>query len=221
VPADRAPAELHDSPLGRPPTSRYVIFFTLAIGGCLADLATKHLVFRWLGVAPFFLDPARPDTQARWRGDAALDHLWWLVEPRLGIQTSLNTGAVFGLGGGYWWLFAVFAVVALVGIVAWLFYFGAAHDRWLTVTLGLITGGIVGNLYDRLGLYDTAGLKSAYHHAVRDWILFQWPETGLPFLNPWPNFNIADSLLVVGAILLVVHAMWWQSPATRASSPSR
>jgi signal peptidase II len=202
------------------PRSRYLTFFLLAAGGCAADLATKQVVFRWLGLPSDFLIPGDAAAALRWRGDPALPHLWWLWEGRLGIQTSLNTGAVFGLGGGYWWLFACFAVVALSGIVAWLFYFRAAHDRWLTVTLGMVTGGILGNLYDRLSLWDTAGLRPEYQHAVRDWILFVWPESGLPFFNPWPNFNIADSLLVTGAIMLVVHALLWRADGQEPSTPN-
>jgi signal peptidase II len=186
------------------------VFFLLAAGGCAADLVTKGAVFQWLGVPPQFQDLRDPAASARWRGDPSLDHLWWLWEGRLGIQTSLNTGAVFGLAPGWWWLFAVFAVVAVVGIVVWLFAYQAARDRWLTVTLGMVTGGILGNLYDRLSLWDTTGLLPEYHRAVRDWILFRWPESGLPFFDPWPNFNIADSLLVTGAIMLVVHALLWR-----------
>ena len=49
-----------------------------------------------------------------------------------------------------------------------------------------------------------------YQHGVRDWILFVWPEIGWKMFNPWPNFNIADSLLVTGAIMLVVHAVVWR-----------
>ena len=37
-----------------------------------------------------------------------------------------------------------------------------------------------------------------------------WPEVKLRIFNPWPNFNIADSLLVTGAIMLVVHALVWR-----------
>ena len=195
-----------------------MVFLTLALFGCAADLFTKQAVFRWLGVPGHFLDPRAPDAASRWRGDPALDHLWWLWDQRLGVQTSLNTGAVFGLGAGWWWLFVTFAVVALVGIVMWLFKYQAAHDRWLTVTLGLVTGGILGNLHDRLGLWSTAGILPSYQHAVRDWILFQWPESGLPFLDPWPNFNIADSLLVTGAIMLVVHACLWREPAPQGQA---
>jgi signal peptidase II len=73
-----------------------------------------------------------------------------------------------------------------------------------------VTGGILGNLYDRLGLWNSAGLAAEFRHGVRDWILFVWPESGLKIFNPWPNFNIADSLLVTGAIMLVVHAVVWR-----------
>jgi signal peptidase II len=122
----------------------------------------------------------------------------------------MNPGALFGMGQGYWWVFACLSILATLGILTWLFVYGAARDRWLTVALGSITGGILGNLYDRLGLWNPAGLRPEYQHGVRDWILFRWPESGLAIFDPWPNFNIADSLLVTGAILLVVHAIVWR-----------
>lgn len=192
------------------PRNRYVIFLAIALLGFAADWATKEAVFDWLGVHAHFVDDSRAENFARWRGDPSLPHRWWLIEGRLGIETSINTGALFGMGQGRWWLFASLAVVALIGIPTWLFYFGAAHDRWITVAIGSVTGGILGNLYDRLGLWDSAGLNAGYHHGVRDWILFVWPEIGWKMFNPWPNFNIADSLLVTGAIMLVVHAVVWR-----------
>ena len=192
------------------PRNRYVIFLAIALLGFAADWGTKEAVFDWLGVHTDFVDKSQPENLSRWRGDPSRDHLWWLWEGRLGIQTSINTGALFGMGAGRWWLFASLAVVALIGIPTWLFYFGAAHDRWITVAIGSVTGGILGNLNDRLGLWDSAGLNAAYQHGVRDWILFVWPEAGMKMFNPWPNFNIADSLLVTGAIMLVVHAVVWR-----------
>ena len=54
------------------------------------------------------------------------------------------------------------------------------------------------------------GLPVELQHGVRDWVLFVWPEARLQIFNPWPNFNIADSLLVTGAIMLVVHAAVWR-----------
>jgi signal peptidase II len=143
---------------------------------------------------------------------------WWLIENRFGIQTSLNPGALFGMGAGWWWLFALLSVVALTGILTWLFYFRAATDRWITVALGFVSGGILGNLYDRLGWDKLPGVPPQLMHSVRDWILFEWPESKLAIFNPWPNFNIADSLLVTGAIMLVVHAVVWQEADDRKGS---
>jgi len=197
-----------------------VVYSLIAGCGCAADLATKHAVFRWLGVTPFFLDSSDRTAIGRWRGDERLDHLWWLWDHRLGVQTSINTGALFGMGAGRWWVFASLSVLALVGIWAWLFVYRAAIDRWLNVALGLVTGGILGNLYDRLGLWDATGLNPEFKHGVRDWILFVWPEIKLRIFNPWPNFNIADSLLVTGAIMLVVHAIVWRETNEPVAKPS-
>jgi signal peptidase II len=167
------------------------VFLALATVGCGVDLWTKHAVFRW-------------------RGLPRHDHIWWLIQSRFGIETSVNPGALFGMGAGWWPLFAVMSVIALVGIIVWLFVLRAARDRWITVALGIVSGGILGNLYDRLGLWDTTGLPAELQHGVRDWIRFSWPEIKWQMFNPWPNFNIADSLLVTGAIMLVVHAVVWQ-----------
>lgn len=128
---------------------------------------------------------------------------WW-IEGVFGVQTSTNPGALFGMGAGLSYVFATFSIVALTGILVWLFLFRAAADRWLTIALGLVSGGIIGNLYDRVGL----GWKPEYpewvRDNVRDWIYFRLE--GVPFFDPWPNFNIADSLLVVGAAMLFVHS---------------
>jgi signal peptidase II len=207
----------------RVPINRWIAFAAIALAGAAADLATKQVVFRWLGVAPDFLLPGSAAAAERWRGDRQLAHLWWLWQGRLGVQTSINTGALFGMGAGWWWIFALLSVAALIGIVTWLFYYGAARDRWLTVALACVTAGILGNLYDRLGLWDSAGLRPEFQHGVRDWILFVWPEVKLRIFNPWPNFNIADSLLVTGAILLAIHSLVWPRPLPedRASAASQ
>jgi len=178
------------------PANRYVVYFGLAALGVSIDLWSKHAVFRW-------------------RGLPRLGNIFWLIEGRFGIETSVNPGALFGMGAGFWPLFATLSVVALAGIIVWLFVFRAAIDRWITVALGFVSGGILGNLYDRLGLWDNTGLIPELKHGVRDWILFVWPEIKLKIFNPWPNFNIADSLLVTGAIMLVVHAIVWREDGTK------
>ncbi len=63
-------------------------------------------------------------------------------------------------------VFALLSVGAVAGILWWLFWAGAARQWILTAALGSITGGVLGNLYDRLGL---PGLRwnfaNPLHHA--------------------------------------------------------
>lgn len=173
------------------PPSRYIVFFSLAIGLCAADLASKSWVFAWLGM---------PGQDAR---------IWWLWEGVFGFQTSLNEGALFGFGQGLTMLFAALAVAALVGILIWLFAAGAAQDWLLTVALGFVTAGILGNLYDRLGFPGLVWPKGwpgqragEPVYAVRDFILMRFGDWS------WPNYNLADSALVCGAALLLWHSFF-------------
>ena len=168
------------------PISYFATYGVLLVAGSAADLLSKHWVFSWRGL-PQQMPP------------------WWLIEPYVGIETAVNQGALFGMGQGQGWLFAGLSLLALVGICIWLFVFRAAQSKWLLVAMGLVTGGIIGNLYDRLGIPDLPG---ELRGGVRDWILFRYQE------YVWPNFNIADSLLVVGAVMLAIHSLFL-SPAVQ------
>jgi signal peptidase II len=88
----------------------------------------------------------------------------------------------------------------------WLFWYKQATDRWLTMSMGLISAGILGNLYDRLGFGYRIEYPLETKYNVRDFIHFRLD--GVRFLDPWPNFNIADSMLVCGAIMLILHAFF-------------
>jgi len=164
------------------PRNRIVVFALLAIVGATADLWTKHAVFAWRGL------PQHSD-------------VWWLIDGYVGIETAVNIGAVFGIGAGQGAIFAALSIFAAIGIVVWLFYFGAARQWWLTIAMGCVMGGIFGNLYDRLGMWWEPGYPEPWKSGVRDWILWQAGPN-----YKWPNFNIADSLLVCGAAMLL-----WQS----------
>ena len=131
----------------------------------------------------------------------------WIVEGVFGFQTSTNPGALFGMGSGLSWLFAILSFFAISGILAWLFFWRGFHERLLTFALGLITGGILGNLYDRLGFGYLPSYPEEIKTNVRDWVLFRLQ--GVPLFDPWPNFNIADCLLVTGAILLFINALFF------------
>jgi signal peptidase II len=176
----------------RVPTSRYVVFALIAGLGFVADIGTKAWVFSISGLRA--------------------GEIYWLWTDHVGIQLSRNLGALFGIGQGKVWLFAALSSVALVAIPTWLFWFRAAKDAWLTFALGCVMAGVLGNLFDRLGLSGEELGGSVY--AVRDWILWQVNDRWR-----WPNFNIADSMLVVGASLMVLHSLW-HSPGAEAKNPA-
>ncbi len=185
-------------------SSRLFLFFALAVCFCALDLGTKHWIFERLG---------RP-------GESPVE---WLIPDVFGWQTSLNQGALFGIGQGQIPLFATLSCVALVGIVGWV-WADSTRSVFLASTLGLITAGILGNLWDRLGLHrmrwsdfdaDVWGcpreMVGEPIYAVRDWILVRIHGTGDWCYN-WPNFNIADSCLVCGAILIGFYALFTPTP---------
>ena len=162
---------------------RLVLTTALAVFGCAADLWTKSYMFGRLGL------PKR-------------DNEWWMWEPYFGFETSINQGGLFGMFQGNTHILAVISVVALVGLMFWIFFRGALRDFLQTIALGLIMGGILGNLYDRLGLWGIRG--------VRDWILFRYePWT-------WPNFNIADMLLLAGAGCLILQSFRMEAAERKA-----
>ncbi len=182
------------------PTRRVLCFWMLGGLGCAADLLSKHLVFRH---------------PALYRGSE-----WWLWEGHVGIQKSLNEGALFGVGQGKVWFFASLSIAAALAIPIWLFRYRAARDPLLTTALACVFGGILGNLFDRLGF---SGLKwdrfdstraGETVYAVRDFILLQWDASWV-----WPNFNIADSLLVFGAGLLLSQSMFTKCETSNIELP--
>jgi signal peptidase II len=181
------------------PASRYALFWLLAAAGCAIDLATKH----WMFSRQPLLD----------------GQVWWLVPGHAGLQLSLNEGALFGMGQGKTWLFAACSATAALAIPAWLFLFGAARDRALTVTLGCIMGGVLGNLYDRTGmpaldwgLFDPTRAGQRVY-AVRDFVLLAWRwDDDWQKRVAWPNFNVADMLLVCGAISMLLLSLRKQNP---------
>ena len=160
-------------------------YIVIAGGAAALDLVTKSLLFARLGM-PGTAPPIA-------------------IVPRiLTLETNLNEGALFGMGQGMGMLFAAVSCLAIVGILATVSRPTVRREPWLIVALGLITGGILGNLYDRLGLpglrwHAPLGRVGDPVFAVRDWIHFR-----LEGIIDWPIFNLADTWLVIGAGLLIL-----------------
>lgn len=168
-------------------------FLLLAIGGYLLDLWTKDWIFAKLGM---------PNTH----------HPWVLWDGVFSLTTSLNEGALFSIGQGFALGFAVLSIAAALGIGYWLAFKGAIQDRVLVFALGLVMGGIGGNLYDRLGWHGLTWHWPVERvgqpvYAVRDWLHFCLIGSEGQILFNWPVFNLADCYLVVGAGLLFVQSL--------------
>lgn len=113
-----------------------------------------------------------------------------VVLPFFNLTLLHNTGAAFSFlseGAGWQrWLFISLAVVISGVLVVWLTRL-KRHETWLGIALAFVLGGAVGNLYDRV-----------VHGYVVDFFHFHW--AGYHF----PAFNVADSFITVGAIMLLL-----------------
>lgn len=146
------------------------------------------LAWLWLSVLVIVLDQASKhyfETHFRLyqKVEVIPDYFAWTL--------AYNTGAAFSFladhSGWQRWLFAAIAIGVSAVLVVWLKRLKPS-ESWLAVALALVLGGALGNLYDRMVL----------GHVV-DFILVHWQ-------NRWyfPAFNIADSAITVGAVMLAL-----------------
>lgn len=131
---------------------------TVAIAAVIADQVTKHVVTRTL----------------------PLDDSVHVVGP-LSIHHVQNSGIAFGLFSSATAMVTVVTAIAIVWMLAFFYRSGSRHPV-LPAALGLLIGGSVSNLVDRIRL-----------HHVTDFIDLNW----------WPAFNLADSFIVVGVVILL------------------
>jgi signal peptidase II len=186
---------------------RFAIIVVLAVAG---DLLLKWYAFENVAGIPIDREVLRESA-----GLAIPPHDPVTVVPGvLSLHLTVNHGAVFGIGQGGRWIFVVIAVVACA-IIARVFWVSRAKDWLLHAALALITGGALGNLYDRF-----------FFGMVRDMLLLL-PETNLPFGWAWPGgsrlaypwiFNLADAALCVGIGVIVVSMLFGRHQDTSTSS---
>lgn len=115
------------------------------------------------------------------------------VMPFLNLTLTHNTGAAFSFlsdaGGWQRWFFSGLTLVVAVIIVVWLTRLKPGQ-RWLAGALALVLGGALGNLWDRLLIGAVVDFIDVYYQS--------WH---------WPAFNVADSAICVGAVMLVVSTL--------------
>jgi len=147
-----------------------------------------RLSWLWLSLVVLILDQA---TKLYFESNLSLYQQIVIIPDLFSWTLAYNTGAAFSFladsSGWQRWLFALIAVAVSATLVVWLKRL-KPEETLLAVALSLVLGGALGNLYDRIVL----------GHVI-DFILVHWQ-------NRWyfPAFNIADSAISVGAVLLAL-----------------
>lgn len=125
------------------------------------------------------------------RTNLAVRETWipWESLSFVRIVHWMNTGISFGMFQGRGWIFTVVGIVVVLVII---FYYARMTDkpRVIRYSLAFMLGGAIGNLIDRITL--------GY---VVDFI----------WIGSYPVFNVADSCIVCGAIVLIIF-LWFEKP---------
>jgi len=122
----------------------------------------------------------------------------------LNMTLAHNYGAAFSFlsdaGGWQRWLFTGLASVVTLVLIVWLLRL-PAKEKLTGAALGLIIGGAVGNLVDRINHGYVVDFIDVYY---REW--------------HWPAFNLADSAITCGVVLLLIDGLFLSVSGKRAES---
>jgi signal peptidase II len=162
------------------------VFLSIALSGAALDLLTKHLAFS-------YIDP--------WDREVRVIDGWYSV------GRTLNPGVIFGGFPGAQKLWLVVSIAAVPAILA--IFFSIKRMKWiLSVALGMILAGTLGNMVDRVS-----------EGAVRDFIKFYYRRAdGSEAV--WPLFNLADSYICVGVFLLSVEMLFFDEKKKAEPAPA-
>ncbi|MDP3764915.1 MAG: signal peptidase II [Nanoarchaeota archaeon] len=111
-----------------------------------------------------------------------LNHSIPIMNDILHLTYITNTGSAFGLFKGFNLIFILFSIIVVVAIFCYLTKI-KENEKMLQFTIGLLLGGAIGNLIDRL-----------FYGAVIDFVDFRI----------WPVFNVADSAVTISIIFLII-----------------
>lgn len=105
----------------------------------------------------------------------------WLTN-KIGLQLAFNQGLAFGLGKSIIAFTLSILITVVLLFLTFRLIFKTTPNRIIIIALGMILGGAIGNIIDR-----------SINGQVTDFIA----------IGPWPNFNLADSAIVIGVISLL------------------
>ncbi|CAB4953264.1 unannotated protein [freshwater metagenome] len=125
--------------------------------------------------------------------DGRVIHVIWTLQ----FNLTYNRGMAFSRGTG---VGPIIGVIGLVVVVMLLLSLRRADNVLTRLATGLIIGGAMGNILDRL-FRDSGWMRGA----VIDFIDFQW----------WPVFNVADMAIMIGAATMIVAMLKYNSQIER------
>ena len=157
---------------------RWLAFFGLAAAVVAADQASKWWVDANFPVAsPYALPGGNQPTP--------------VIDGLVRIAKSYNTGGIFGLFGDSAVILALASTVVIALIVVYHAREGTRGPVMLTVALGLLLGGAIGNFIDRIRL---GAVVDFVDMGIGDW--------------RWYTFNVADSAISVALLLLILTSLF-------------
>jgi len=161
-------------------------------------MSRRTKIFLVLAAVSFVADQAAKVAARHWLD---LGRAVPVIEDFFDWRLSFNTGSAFGLfssiGGTRVWL-TVVGLIAL-GAIVWMLRQSRDDQTRHAGALGLVAGGAVGNILDRV-LFGK----------VTDFVVWRY------YQHEWPTFNVADSMICVGAFLLLAQGLF----ARRSPRPS-
>ncbi|WP_226665815.1 signal peptidase II [Metabacillus litoralis] len=115
-----------------------------------------------------------------------------IIENFLYITSHRNKGAAWGILQGQMWFFYIVTAIVIVGMIYYIQKY-TKENKVMGVALGLMLGGAIGNFIDRLFRKEVVDFINTYI-----------------FSYDFPIFNVADSALCVGVILLFIHMLFFE-----------
>lgn len=152
----------------------------------------KHYARQWLLLSVIVI---LIDQLTKWFAEAMLVPYQPVpIIPMFNLTLAYNTGAAFSFlsdaGGWQRWFFIVLTTIVIIVLFGWLWRM-RAEEKLHAVSISLILGGAIGNLIDRVLLGHVIDFLDVYYDQYH-----------------WPIFNIADSAITAGVMLLIIDLFW-------------
>jgi signal peptidase II len=166
----------------------------------------RRLRWLWLTLGVVFLDRA---TKAFIEARPPEFFPRTLIPNYLDIIRSHNPGIAFSFfadsSSALTRFLLIFGSVLIIGVIAWLLVASRHLNTLSTAGLALLLAGATGNVTDRM-----------VHGAVTDFLMVSLPFLPWRIFNPWPTFNVADSAVTIGAILIVFDVLFLQQKTAKS-----